>query len=253
MGMKRTSGMWYGTGTAIFICCGFVPDWVWAWNIELATYAQMFWCNQFRTADAQGGMQWSAADSAQVDITTLDGGIRGYFGGDVMNSTIQPSVTLQSADVDFFMHDDKDYRYYTNNAAGISGDAVTETIDTWTSTTASTSKGKFNSDVTGTYIGEGSPIIIENYSSGKQYHGIITALTATQGSADDEVTIYPTKGDRVTGIPSGKVTYIGYKDGYKPIPLGDTAPAGFRIGNTTVNVAADRCFFEAGTYDDTSR
>jgi hypothetical protein len=45
------------------------------------------------------------------------------------------------------------------------------------------------------------------------------------------------------------VYFIGGKYGYIPIPIGRIAPAGFTLGNTTVNVAADRVMFECGTYD----
>jgi hypothetical protein len=239
---RRTSGFFYGTGTIVQICVGYVPDWVWVWNLELATFAQSFWSNQFAVADCIGGLQWSAADSTQAAVTSLTAGIRKYYGGTEMTTTTQPSVAYGNASVDYFWRDDKDYRYYTDSAAGISGDAATTTIDTWTLNTASANTGKFNGTITGTYIGEGSEIRIIDDNNNVEYVERITNSPTTGAATDNGVTLsYP--------VPSGKVYFIGGKYGYIPIPIGRIAPAGFTLGNTTVNVAADRVMFECGTYD----
>lgn len=225
--MKKIGGRFHGTGAALYVCIGFVPDWIRMWNVETATPAWLEWnrhmaqvlCNEGIVRDTDGG---ALADLAQGE------GIQTFYGGTVMNSTNQPSVTYGNASVDYVIQDKKDYRFMAD-------DAVTADIDTWT--LDSGYAGHFNSDVTGTYIAAGSEIVID----GNLYH--IMVLTAAQGSAASEVTLSH------TGVASGDVQYIGGRYGFKPIPIGDTAPAGFVTRETTVNESGMIVAFEAGLYD----
>ncbi len=224
--MKTISGSFNGTGAALYLCLGFVPDFVDVYNAEGTQILQAKWnIEMMRTAEISEGIQLSGADVAAAALTAA-AGILPYYGRETLTSTMAGTVTYGEGV--YLKRDDKDYRY------GTDGDAVADDIDTWTLTSGYT--GYFNEDVTGTYIGEGSYIWID----GLKY--AIQSLTAGQGEAAGEVTISH------TGIKSGLVEYISGKYGYKPMVSGETTKEGFVIANTTVNVNDEMCSFVAGTY-----
>lgn len=225
----KIGGTFNGTGAALYICLGFVPDFVKVWNLEGTAELSLLWNKNMRTTEAQEGFEIGTSTHA---YNLVSAGIRPYFGGDLLTATNQTSVTYGEG-VYLRKDDHGDYRYANLN--GKTGDAVAVDIDTWTLYSGFT--GHFNEDVTGTYIGEGSRICID----GKWY--TITVLTAGQGEATNEVTL-----DQ-TGVASGAVQFISGMYDYKPVPLGETTKAGFLISDTTVNVNDAYCCFEAGTYD----
>jgi len=224
---KRIGGRFHGKGAAVYVCIGFVPDFVRLWNVESNTPAWIEWnknmaqvlCNEGIYRDTNGG---ALADLAQGE------GIQTYYGGDILTATTQPSVVYGHADVNYIEADFTDYRYGSQ-------DAVSEDITKWTLDSGYT--GHFNEDVTGTYIAAGSEIIID----GKMYH--IMVLTAGQGEASAEVTLSH------TGVPSGVVEYIGGAYGFHPVPVGNTTKAGFLINETTMQASGQIIAFEAGQYD----
>jgi len=224
--MKTISGSFNGTGADLYICLGFVPDFVDVFNAEGTQILQAKWnIEMMRTAEISEGIELSGADVAAAALTA-GAGILPYYGRETLTSTMAGTVTYGEGV--YLKRDDKDYRY------GDDGDAVADDIDTWTFTSGYT--GYFNEDVTGTYIGEGSFIWIDGFKYA------IQALTAGQGEASGEVTISH------TGIKSGLVEYISGKYGYKPMVANETTKEGFLISNTTINVNDAMCGFIAGTY-----
>jgi hypothetical protein len=226
----RIGGTFNGTGAAVYICCGFVPDFVKVWNCEGTQALQLEWNKNMRSVEIQEGVELATSTFA---ANLVSAGIARYYGGDTLTTTTAGTTTYGEGV--YLKRDDKDYRYVTNSDLGIVGDAVANNIDTWTLYSAFT--GHFNADVTGTYIGEGSTIIID----GKVY--TITVLTAGNGLSTNEVTL------SATGVPSGQVQFIGGMYDYKPMVAGQVTPAGFLISDTTVNVNDALIAFEAGTYD----
>lgn len=224
----RIGGTFNGTGAAVYICIGFVPDFVKVWNCEGTQALQLEWNKNMRTTEIQEGVELATSTFA---ANLVSAGIRQYFGGDTLTASTAGTTTYGEGS--YLKRDDHDYRY-ANGVKGL-GDAVADTIDTWTLDSGFT--GHFNEDVTGTYIGEGSPICID----GKWYY--ITKLTAGQGEASTEVTL------NQTGVASGDVQFIGGMYDYKPMVAGEVTPAGFLISDTTVNANNALCAFEAGTYD----
>ena len=226
----RIGGKFNGTGADVYICCGFVPDFVKVWNIEGATPLSLEWnvgmtasvlCNEGILRPADGG--------ATQDLANGEG-LKPYQGGDLLTTTTQSSVTYGEGV--YLVEDSHDYRRFTTG--GVIGDAVAVDITTWTLYSAYT--GHFNEDVNGTYIGEGSRIMID----GKWY--TIVVLAGASGEATSEVTL------NETGVPSGNVEAIYGMYGFKPLAVGKVTPAGFRISNTTLNANDKTIVFEAGTY-----
>ena len=223
--MKTISGNFNGTGADLYICIGFVPDFVELFNLEGTQFLSAKWnIEMMRAAEVSEGIQFSGADVAGAALTA-GAGILPYYGGDTLTTTTAGTTTYGEGV--YLKRDKTDYR-------GSDGDAVSVTIDTWTLDSGYT--GHFNEDVTGTYIGEGSEIWID----GKRY--MIQALTAGQGEASTEVTLSH------TGVPSGRVEYIGGMYTYKPMVDGEVTPAGFVIKNTTINVNNALIGFVAGQY-----
>ena len=224
--MKTISGHFNGTAADLYVCIGFVPDFVELYNLEGTQYLAAKWnIEMMRAAEVSEGIQFSGADIAGAALTA-GAGILPYHGGDTLTSTLAGTTTYGEGV--YLKRDKTDYRY------GTDGDSVSDDIDTWTLDSGYT--GHFNEDVTGTYIGEGSEIWID----GKRY--MIQALTASQGEASGEVTLSH------TGVSSGKVEYIGGMYGYKPMVSAEITPAGFVISNTTINVNDSLVGFVAGQY-----
>lgn len=225
--MSIIGGTFNGTAADLYICLGFLPDWVKVWNMEGTQALQIEWNKNMRSAEILDGLQLSESTFSAL---TTGNGIKPYYGGTMLDATAAGTVTYGEGS--YLKRDDHDYRY-ANGVKGL-GDAVADTIDTWT--LDSGTAGHFNEDATGTYIGEGSPICID----GKWY--VIAALTAGQGEAASEVTL------NVSGVVSGEVQFIGGMYDFVPMVAGEVTKDGFLISNTTVNANNALCAFEAGTY-----
>lgn len=223
--MKIVSGRFNGTGAALYVCCGFVPDKVIVRNVEDTTCMVSTWNRESTSAEqCEGVLETQGVSSAQAATA----GIAPYYGGDVMTSTNQTSVSYGNG---VYIAKDEicDYR-------GIDITTGSDAIDSWTLGSSGNRTGNFNNDVTGTYIGEGSRINID----GKWYS--ITALTAGQGISANEVTL--------SGAPAtGNVYAIQGMYTYKPVALGKVTPAGFKISNVTTIADDKLCLFEAYLFD----
>ncbi len=233
---KIVAGKFNGTGAALFVACGFVPDRVELRNLEDADEAWVVWTKQMmQSADMVQGIRYVGSGGATQQSPLTSGGIEPHFGGVALTAAVQTSTTYGEGV--YLQPDNADYRYVTGEApAGGLGDAIGSAIDTWTLTTSGSQTGKFNADVTGTYIGEGSKIII----AGREYS--ILALTAGEGIADDEVTLNQ-------DAPSGPVEFIGGKNSTIPVPVGNVSSAGFKLNATDViNVNDELCEYMAVQY-----
>lgn len=231
----KVGGTFNGTGADVYICCGFVPDWVRIWNLEGTQRILLEWNKLMQgCAEVVEGIQLTAADQTAAALTKGNGVLPYYGTGSVLTASDVGTTTYGEGV--YLAPDNKDYRYYSDNSPHGAGDAVAVDIDTWTLGSAANYTGNFNEDATGTYIGEGSSIIIDGMSY------TIVALTAGQGEAANEVTLSH-------NVSSGVVEYIGGMYSYAPMTAGQVAMDGFLISNTTVNVNDARMAFEAGKYD----
>ena len=225
--MNVLQGVFNGTGADVVLCLGAIPYYIKLWNLEDATPTTTEWA-PIMAADTLTceGITRPKDGGAVVDHAFGEG-IQPYYGGDLMTTTNQTSVTYGEGV--YLVRDDHDYRKVTNSAAGIVGDAATTDITTWTLDTAATPTGHFNGDLTGTYVGDGSVIRIKSNDNKHVYEAHITALTAGQGVTADEVTLSQ-------AVPSGTVEYIGPKFNYKPAPIGTVTSPGVLVGYATLNV-----------------
>ena len=223
--MKYLQGHFLSAAVTQYLCVGAVPYHIEFWGLEGATPDTVIW-NQSMIHDilTVEGIMRPTGGGAVVDYAFGEG-VAPYEGGDLMTTSNQTNVTYGSGI--YLVRDDKDYRYYTNADAGISGDASTETITAWTLDTATTPSGHFNGDVAGTYISKGSLIRIQETASPRRvYTAAITNTPSGSGGAADE--IYLSR-----AVPNGDVTFIGGYAGYKPLAIGQMSPPGMRINLAT--------------------
>lgn len=237
--MNLLQGAFNPIGAAPFyLCLGAIPHYIKIWGLEGATPDVIEWAPSFqRDVLTIEGIMYPTGLGAIADFAWGEG-IRPYYGGEEMTTSNQTSVAY-GAGV-FVWRDDKDYREYTNPAAGIIGDASTETIITWTLGSAANRTGNFNGDVVGGFIAPGSMIRIQETASPRRVYDVgILALTAGQGSDTNEVTLsYP--------VPNGEVRYIGGYSDYIPIPIGKISTPGMRINLATTPFVNDElCAFMA--------
>ena len=235
----KVAGTFNGTAAAVYICIGFVPDWVRVVALEDADIGHTWWSKHFRAAEVSHGIHYVGSSNAtQQDARTAsDGGILPFVGLDILTSTEQTSTSYGEGV--YLGWDDKDYRQ--DNDYGYDANV----IDTWTLDTSANRTGKFNEDTIATVsrIGEGSQIWIRETASGLVKRAVIEACTAGAGEADDEVTLSE-------AINSGTILRISGMYSMAPIAVNRGAPAGFKVEHTTVvNVNDEIQFFEAGTYD----
>ena len=230
--MNILQGHFNGTGAACVLQLGAIPYQIKFWGLEGATPDTVIWDRtMIHDLLTPEGIMRPTGGGAVVDYA-LSEGVRPYFGGETLDSSNQTSVTYGEGV--YLERDDKDYRYYTNAAAGIVGDAENTTITTWTLDTAASNSGHFNDDVVGTYIGAGSIIIIQETDvPNRQYFPVaINTLSAAAGSIADSVVLsYP--------VPSGRVTFIGGMNGYSPSPLGTITKPGMKINLTSTPFVND--------------
>lgn len=233
--MKGVDGTFNGTGADVYICCGFVPDFVWCVNLE-DVGEQLIWGRAMQHPSHVAGL--SMRDNAAAEDMASGEGIDPYEGGDTLTST-QAGTTTYGEGV-YLRQEDKDWRYGTDlQPGGGSGEGDSDTISTWTLQNSSNRTGKFNedSDSAAIHLGAGSPIMI----NGLWY--IVTAWTAGQGEDDNEVTL-----NKV--VPSGRVDKIYGLYGYTPVLAGQTTKPGFKIDDSTnLNVNDQSIYFHAIKFD----
>lgn len=236
--MRIMSGTFNGTGAAVYLCLGFVPDRFELVALEDADEARLIWDREMlRTAEMVAGLRYVGSGGAtQQAPLTVGTGVQPYFGGDTLSTANQTSTTYGEGV--YLARDANDYRYLNSLAPGNGvGDAADETINAWTLDTSANRTGRFNSDVTGTYISEGSRIII----NGEVY--TIQALTAGQGVSADEVTLNQ-------AAATGTVDHITGMYTWAPIAIGNVTPRGIKIDATSeLNVNDEIQAFTAYQYD----
>lgn len=226
--MKTIGGTFNGTGAAVYICLGFIPDKVKMRAVEDTDAATLEWDINYRSAEQDNGVVYHTAGGIVPVLLTAGQGIEPYEGGDAMTTTIQTSTA--NGEGVYLRRDNLDYK-----ASDII--AGSDPIDTWTLDTLGSRTGHFNNDVVGTYIGEGSRICID----GLWY--VVEAVAAGQGIAANEVTLS-------RAAPSGTVEFISNMYDYAPVPIGDVAPAGFKCNKITyINENDELQAIEASIFD----
>ena len=219
-------GKFNGTGAAVYIGIGFIPDWVKVWNGEDADVAMIIWNrNMLAIADIAMGEVFATAAGITGDPRAVgDTGIVLYYGGELISAT--STVYLKPIP-------DSERNQIRNSSTG-------KRITTWTIDTSGSYTGHFDQGVNTTYVGEGSLVSVDG-----RLYGLHTITN--DGDASDEVYLFG--GSLGVYAPSGKVDFIGPMYDFIGCAAGDTTLQGFGLTATSVtNVSGELCCFEAGTY-----
>jgi len=225
---KIVSGNFNGTGAALYLGIGFVPDFVRIFNQEDGSLAQLVWSRGCRSKEQEEGrlLYNDTAPNSLLLVLAHGAGVAPYLGGDKMTA----------ASTAYLVKDELDYKSNPK-------DGGTGVISRWTLDTSDDRTGHFNQGVDTTYVGEGSLVVIrEGVGNGKIYEARVTAMTA-DGDATDNLELS-------LAIGSGDVLAVKGMYDYRGAASGVVIPAGFVINATSViNVSGEICYFEAGTYD----
>lgn len=227
-GLSKVSGVFNGTGAAVYLCVGFVPRKVYLKNVENSTEYVIEWTDanlRCQAGASAGGWLYTNGIPAPVIASA---GVRQYEGGDLLTSANQTSTAY--GDGIFLGLDLKDYR--ADNSYGASSGV----IDTWTFDGTLSGHWNVAAVSSGARIGAGSRILIKEDSSGLVKEAGITAIS-NQGAAASEVTL-----SRLIG--SGSITYIGGLYDMAPLALKKVAPAGILLSDTTLNANDNTIYFE---------
>lgn len=228
--MKKVSGTLNGTGAAIVVGCGFKPDYIKLWNLEVTNAYSVEWNSAMRSLEQIEGIATASNGTQNLYARLAFGaGITPYRGGDVLSAA--STVYLVPVEDIAGKRDMRDMYV----AGG--GSPVTA----WTLDTAGNRTGSFNVEASTTYVGEGSVIRIYNAGTKKTYEVTILAMTSN-GEAANEVTLSE-------AVPSGEVQFIGPMYDYVGAASGAVIPEGFKINTTgALNTSGELIAFEAGTY-----
>jgi len=204
-----------GTGAAVYLCFGFVPDLVDVYAVEDAEAAHVHWNRGMRAAEMVEGFL-SHGGEAEV-LYTAGTGVQPYYGGETLTAALQTSVVYGEG---IYLRPEprKDRRF-----PGVDADGTT--IDKWTLGHAGNRTGNLNAALktSGIRVGEGSVIQVD----GEQ--AVVEAIT-NNGDGANEVILS-------RALATGDIQFLGSMYGFEAVPIGDVTPAGILLSATAdINV-----------------
>ena len=223
--MNRFELTFNGTGAAVYLCIGQIPDVVEVLSVGDSEAAIMHWSKRGMPSVAAISDGYMLHTDQVVTLYTVGTGIQPYEGGELLSAVEQTNVDYGGGI--YLKPDVDDYRkskYY-----GYAADP----IDTWTF--VSGQSGHFNSDILGTgtrRIGPGSIIRIKETATGISKETCIVTLAADAGAATTEVAL-------ARAIGSGKIEFIGGMYDMIPIPIGEVTPKGIKLNIAGADINVD--------------
>jgi len=224
--MRLISGTFNGTGAALRVGIGFIPDFVRVWNDEdnggLAVAA--VWSKNMRTTDQQEGVL-SSSDAHFTELVA-GAGIAIYRGTPEGFSAAQTAYIVRDT---------------SPNKQGANVPTASR-ITTWTLGSATNKTGSWNAECSTTYVGEGSRIAIRQSVDDQIKWATVVAMSST-GDQANEVTLSE-------AISAGRIEFLSGMYDYLGVGANTPMPAGFVINETgKLNTSGELCHFEAGQYD----
>jgi len=221
---RRVAGTLNGTGAAVRVGIGFIPDWLKLWNLEddggLAV-ALEWSITAGRSIEQEEGILLSS-DAYRVELVN-GAGVAPYRARDVFGAA-------QTAYLEKDIAPDK-------RALGAGS-----TIADWTLTTSGSRTGKFDQPVLTSAVGEGSLVTIRESGTNRALTARMVALS-NDGDADDDITLSE-------DVKTGTVLFLGGMYDYIGLAAGNVMKDGFVINETgKLNTSGELIGFEAGKYD----
>lgn len=209
-----------GTGSALRILLGFVPDWFWIWNLESNNEEIIRWDKNNRSQEMVEGL--FSDNSTTRSPLTFGNGIAPYraFG--------ETFAALQTA---YVVVDPKPDKRDANTGNDV--------LDTWVSDTPGSRTGHWNAEANTASVGEGSKLTIKESVSQKIIEVAVTAMTSNGDQADEVETSQVVQSGEIVAL-SGFADYVGLA---ARIPSTD----GVLISETgALNVSGELLAFQAG-------
>lgn len=219
-----------GTGATVYLCLGFIPDYVRIISGGDPDVAQIEWFRNSACAEIARGLHFVGSSGAvQQDARTVaNGGVAIYDGGDLLSATNQTSTTYGEG-----VYLGQDYR----NMAVSSSDAINPgqgdgaNILRWTLDNSGNKTGHFDAPFltpTVAVVGIGSRIKIRpsRYAAFPEYDAMITAVS-NNGDAANDITL-----DRA--VPSGEVGRLTGRFTLSPLAIGSVTAPGVVVEMTSV-------------------
>ena len=242
--MRKVTGIAVGAGTsAMYIGLGFVPTKVRLSIIDQAEAEELIWSTDMARAatGAEGILRAGVGNTPGLALLTLGIGVQPYYGGDMVSSKSANHVVHKSSmQVNVRGTGLIDWGGDMRSMPGGTGP-----VSSWTLQTAGSYTGKFDQGVDLTYVNVGSPVFIRPFV-GSGYGPVrcvyVTAIS-NDGNADNEVTLSQ-------AVPSGQVTFMGYRYDFAQVPVGYTMEQGIVINDVTyINVSGQKFLIEAEAAD----
>lgn len=228
--MQKISGTFNGTGSAMYVGIGFIPDKLVLQSLDASTdLYTITWARNFRGPNTSSGNISEGVLSTNGTTSELGkgAGVRPYYGGDIITAA-QATAGLHLVPVT-----SKDMRNISGNGGNIT---------TWTLGSSSNFTGNWDNTCDTTYIGVGSRIVIKENVTGVIKESHITALTSN-GEAANEVTL-------ADSINSGEILFLGRMYDYVAGTAGMVMPQGFVINETSAfNQSGEVVYFEAELFN----
>lgn len=225
--MKNTL-LFKGTGAALTVCLGMVPDYVRMINISATNPVELIWNKRIaRVAAVRGGLL-NTNGGALIAKLAITAGIEPYYGG--------TQLTAASSAILMPYADDSDMR------DAVAGQAP---VKSWVSDTPGSGTGHFDAGVNTTYVGVGSRVKVYSPQTRSTIEAVIDAIS-NDGDAADEVTLLDLKGDAVR---SGDVHYIGPITDLRGALAGEQTKDGILINATSgINASGNFILLEYGLF-----
>jgi len=219
--LNQISGTFFGTAADLYFSLGFVPDWVKIRTLVTTDEERLEWSRNMRGIAAFGGQ--AIDDDGAITPVALGAGVAEYLGG---NDLANLSTVYLDKRADQDMRD--------------AGDG--DVISAWTLDTPANRTGHFNAPVNTDHVGVGSLVRIGYEVTAQNEWASIVALTSN-GEVANEVTLSK-------AVKSGSVLSLTGMADFVGMPAGSVTKAGFFLDSTAaVNIDAQYCMFEAGTYN----
>lgn len=215
------------TGADMYLCMGFIPDWVHIRNLDDATnMEELFWSRMLREPESVQGIVLKTTTDVDKEAIAETLGVEPYYGGHVVTAA-------ESAAETYFVPDPVPDKRSTGTGS---------TIDTWTLGSAANRTGNFNdvADITGSVtrspVGIGSRMNVD----GRWY---TIMVLSSNGEAANEVEVAE------AAPPSGSILYLSGRFDFVSADANQITRQGIKLdANHALNTDADTLFVEAGRY-----
>ena len=222
--MRQVSGNFNGTGSALYLCLGGKPSSIIIKNIESSDGEYIEWSEKNRCLSQEEG-QLYLPGSAVADLVQGEG-------VSIFDGLSAPLSALSTV----YLVADPD----KNKRSSGTGNTITR----WRLDTPGSNTGHFDAAINSSYVGVGSPVIVNEENGNVARIAFITVSDGT-GTADDSIELSRKVSTGTVELLEGMYDFIGGASGVN-------VPEGIKLSSESaagLNVSGEMCQFIA-TFED---